>query len=259
MTLRGGKSKTSGDNGLLDAFNEEGLLIGEVNRTRLLDDLVSQLSGSIKSTYNDLIKLGLKSEAKANSILIKNSFGETVAIIYNGKLTPTKWVWEKNVPSSSKTFTSEGYIVVKEGDTYKFDLNFKEGRKLETKEVNDYLVNGQGKDLDGQPYWAGTKVDEVVLGRKGEVIYFIEDYNGGIPKPGQYASKTAILTIKELRQKLAVKEAWKKTANSPTLRTYRVKKELRVRSGTIGRQSENGVELSGGGQNHFFHPLRVTP
>jgi hypothetical protein len=116
--------------------------------------------------------------------------------------------------------------------------------------VNDYLVNGQGKDLDGQPYWAGTQVDELVLGREGEVIYFIEDFNGGNSRPGYYASKDAISTIEELRKSLAVKEAWKKVVDRPTLRKYRVKAPLNVRDGTIGRQVDNGIELPGGGHQY---------
>ncbi len=50
----------------------------------------------------------------------------------------------------------------------------------------------------------------------------VEDFNGGIPNSGQYASKNAISTIKELRGKLAVKEAWKQASNILTLRAYRV-------------------------------------
>ncbi|MEO9964870.1 MAG: hypothetical protein ABJF11_03725 [Reichenbachiella sp.] len=215
-----------------------------------VDDLIAGLTGSIKSTYNDLISAGLKSEVKANSILMKNTSGETVAIINNGKLTPTKWEWQINASASAMTPTSEGYILIKQGDEIKFDLGFKDGRILEAKEVNDYLVNGQGKDLDGQPYWAGTQIDEVTLGKKNEIIYFVEDFNNGIASPGQYASKDAISTIKELREKLAVKEAWKETVKEPTLRTYRVKADLKSRSGIIGRQLDNGVELSGGGHQY---------
>lgn len=220
------------------------------------DNLISNLSGSLKTTYDDLIASGLTSEIKANSILMKNASGETVAIINNNKLTPTKWDWHINVADEAKTFTSEGYIFIKQGDEIKFDLGFKEGRKLETKEVNDYLVNGQGKDLDGQPYWAGTQVDEVVLGREGEIIYFVENYNEGLANPGFYASKDPISTLKELREKLAVKKAWKPDDKTPTLRAYKVKSEFRVRSGIVGRQVENGVELPGGGHQYEIADYR---
>jgi hypothetical protein len=217
-----------------------------------LSDLIASLSGTLKSTYDDLINAGLTSEAKANSILLKNTNGETVAIIYNNKLTPTKWAWDyKAVPQGyTKSQTAEGYILLTKGDDVRFDLGFKEGRKLEAREVNDYLVNGQGKDLDGQPYWAGTGIDEVILGTKDEIIYFVEDFNEATPNPGQYASKDPIYTIAELRGKLAVKEAWKKTAKEPTLRAYRVKAPLRSRSGIIGPQTENGVRMSGGGHQY---------
>lgn len=149
-----------------------------------------------------------------------------------------------------QTQTAEGYILLTKGDDVRFDLGFREGRKLEAREVNDYLVNGQGKDLDGQPYWAGTEIDEVTLGTKDEIIYFVENYKDGEPNPGQYASKDPIYTLSELRGKLAVKEAWKKTANEPTLRAYRVKASLRSRSGIIGPQTENGVRMSGGGHQY---------
>lgn len=216
------------------------------------DEIITSLSGTLKSTYDDLISAGLKSEVKANSILLKNAKNETVAIIFNNKITPTKWKWDYKAAQEgyTKTVTDEGYWLLKKGDDIKFDLGFKEGRKLEAKEVNDYLVNGQGKDLDGQPYWAGTQVDEIILGKKGETIYFIENYNGGAANPGQYASKDPISTIKELREKLAVKEAWKETAKEPTIRAYRVKADLKARSGIIGRQSDKGVELPGGGHQY---------
>ncbi len=215
-----------------------------------VDDLISALNSSMKSTYDDLIASGLSSEIKAHSILMKNANGETVAIINNNKLTPTKWDWQKDFPETAKTYTSEGYIIIKQGDEIRFDLGFKEGRKLEAKEVNDYLVNGQGKDLDGQPYWAGSEVEEIVLGRQGEIIYFIENNNEGLANPGFYASKDPISTLKELREKLAVKKEWKPDNRAPTLRTYKVKSEFRVRSGIVGRQVEKGVELPGGGHQY---------
>jgi len=229
--------------------SDGGKVAGSLAKTGA-DDLIAGLTGTLKSTYDDLVKAGLKSEVKANSILLKNANNETVAVIYNGKMTPTKWAWQKSSSATSKTATTEGYIIIKDGNDLKFDLGFKEGRKLEAKEVNDYLVNGQGKDLDGQPYWAGTQVDEIVLGKKGEIIYFVEDYNGGDANPGQYASKDPITTIKELRENLAVKEAWKETAKEPTLRAYRVKTDLKARSGIIGRQSDNGIELPGGAHQY---------
>jgi hypothetical protein len=49
---------------------------------------------------------------------------------------------------------------------------------------------------------------------------------------------------------VSAKEAWKKPANEPTLRAYRVKAPLRSRSGIIGPQTENGVRLSGRGHQY---------
>lgn len=217
------------------------------------EDFVGALSPNLREIHDQLMLLKAGVEVKANSLIYKNSKNETVAIIYNGKFTPTKWAWQKNFSSSQKKVTSEGYIIINDGSDIKFDLGFKEGgkRNLESKEVNDYLVNGQGKDLDGQPYWAGTKVEEMILGEEGELIYFIEDNikrgnSVPAPNPGQYGSKDPISTVKELRDKLAVKEAWKATSANPTLRVYRIKSVLRVRSGIIGPQTENGVLLQGG-------------
>lgn len=99
----------------------------------------------------------------------------------------------------------------------------------------------------------GTIVDELLIDNNSGIIYFIENYNEGIPNPGQYGSNESISTIKELREKLAVKEAWKKTENEPTLRAYRVIAEakLRSREGIIGPQIEvGGVELPGGGHQY---------
>jgi hypothetical protein len=224
--------------------------------TKNLDELVANLDADLKNTFQYLLSTGLRAEAKGSTIMMKNGSNETIALIYNNKLTPTKWGAAYKFPDTKKTVTAQGYIVINDNNTLTFDLGFKKdgGRKLEAREVNDYLVHGQGKDLDGQPYWAGTEVEEMVLDQNSEYVHFVEILNirDGIPtpRPGQYASRESINSIAELRQKLAVKEAWKPTAERPTVRTYRVKKSLRVRSGTIGPQTENGVHLSGGGHQY---------
>jgi hypothetical protein len=103
--------------------------------------------------------------------------------------------------------------------------------------------------MDGQPYFAGSDVEEFIL-KKGTILYFVEDWNRGDPIPGGFGTKDFITTVKELREKLAVKDAWKKTINDPTIRAYTVKADIRVRSGTIGPQTENGVLLPGGGHQY---------
>ena len=230
-------------------------LIVEVEE--LLPSLVAKMTGSVKSTYEAFINAGCTAEAKFGTVLIKNAKEETVALIYNNKITPTKWAWAKDFDASAKVQTSEGYIIIKDKGDVKFDLGFKEGggRKLEATEANNYLKQGQGKDLDGQPYFAGTEVEEKVLGQNtDDIVYFVETKanNAGevVPHPGQYASKDAITSLEELRQKLAVKKAWKPTKDIPTLRKYRVIKPLRTRSGLIGPQTDNGVKLAGGGHQY---------
>jgi hypothetical protein len=241
------KDLTSGL-GKVENFSD---VVKEIRIVQGVNPLIASLSGSIKTTYETLIASGLtaKVPVSSSSILLKNAADETVAIITAGKLRPVKWAWEARFPNTQKAIISEGYIVVKTVDDVKVDLGFKEGRNLEATEVNDYLVNGQGKDLDGQPYWSGTQVDELMLS-PGTEIHFVENANSGGPAPGQYGSREATYTIEDLRQKLAVKEAWKSIENQPTLRTYRTKKPLRVRSGTIGKQRENGVDLPGGGHQY---------
>jgi hypothetical protein len=216
-----------------------------------LSKLASTLQNSIKQTFLDLLAAGLRAEDEVGAILLKNAKGETVASIANNKLTPVKWSAAYKA-SGTKIQTSEGYILIKDGDNISFDLGFKQGggRTLEAEEANEYLIKGQGKDADGQPYLVNTKVQEMVLGNNGETVYFVENFNNGIPSPGQYASKDAIKTIEELRQTLAVKEAWKPAANEPTLRAYKVIAPINVRSGIIGPQFENGVKLVGGGHQY---------
>jgi fibronectin type III domain protein len=214
---------------------------------------LSELAKKVSKEYDLLIKNGLKIEKKANTIIFRNKQGETVASVFNNKLRPNKWIANYNSEKLGykKIGEKDGYwIYSKENGDIRFDIGFRKERKLESREVNDYLVNGQKKDLDGQPYWAGTEVEEIILGNNNEIIYFVENYKNGIPNPGQYASKEAITTIKELRQKLAVKEAWKPTSEIPTLRAYKVKTPLRVRSGIIGPQIDNGVKLQGGGHQY---------
>lgn len=49
---------------------------------------------------------------------------------------------------------------------------------------------------------------------------------------------------------MAVKEEWKKLADEPTIRAYKVTFPLRTRSGIIGPQIDNGINLPGGGHQY---------
>lgn len=206
------------------------------------------LTGIIKTTCDELINAGIKHLDDGSSIKFLSANGDEIAAINNGKFTVKKWGahYEGTVVKE----LGNGYWLVKNGDEHTIDLGFGERKSLNAEEVNEYLIKGQGKDADGQPYLNGTRIDEIILGKKDEVIYFVEDYNNGIPNPGQYASKNEISTIKELRENLAVKEAWKKAEKQPTIRAYRVKVPLKSRSGTVGPQIDNGKNLPGGGHQY---------
>jgi len=210
------------------------------------------LTGVIKNTFNQIVAAGLKYIDDGTSISILNTDGSEIAKIINGKFEVSKWGAHYEGIKANEVVLDNGYWLIDNGSVRSIDIGFKERKGLKAEEVNDYLIKGQGKDADGQPYLLRTFVDELSLEDKDGIIYIVEVYNGGVPKPGQYGSKEPISTIKELREKLAVKEAWKEDAKEPTLRAYRVKPgvKLRVRSGTIGPQIENGITLPGGGHQY---------
>jgi hypothetical protein len=216
--------------------------------------LASKLTGTLKSAYDDLIKSGLKAEEKANSILLRNTKGETVAIIYNNKITPVIWKSEFEAAGYTKQITDEGYWILKKGDDIAFDLGFKNGRKLTAEEANDFLVNSGRAQKEGQPYLVNTQVEEIEL-QVGEKFYVVETFNGGSPSPGGFATKTPITTVTELREQMAVLEEWKN--GELVLREYTVTTPIRVRSGIIGPQLEKtginaGKTYPGGAHQYEF-------
>ena len=214
----------------------------------VVNKYADNLSGVIKVSCDELISAGVRHLDDGTSIKFFSTNGDEIIEITDGSFNVKKWQAHYN--GTVEKELKNGYWLIKDGDEYSIDLGFAERKALDAEEVNDYLIHGQGKDADGQPYLNGTRIDEVVLGNNAEVIYFVEDFNNGMPNPGQYASKDPISTIKELRERLAVKEAWKKTSDIPTLRAYKVKSSLRCRSGLIGPQIENGVTLPGGGHQY---------
>jgi hypothetical protein len=229
----------------------KGFKVGNLFPRNLIDDL----TGGLKDFHNRLVSnKGLVAEIQGQSILYRNSAYETVAIITNNKITPVKWT--AAYKHASKIETEAGYWMVKEGDDVLLDLGFKEGRTVDAVQANDYLVNSGRAQKEGQPYVIGTPITEEVL-QEGATVRFVENFNGGAPNPGGFGTKDPITTIGELRENLAVLEEWKPTSLTPTLRTYRVKKPLRTRSGYIGPQLEKtgpnaGKTYKGGSHQYEF-------
>src|SRR5690606_13083104 len=161
------------------------------------EKLVENLTGTLKTVYDDLINLGLKTEEKANTILFKNAKNETVATLFEGKFTPTKWKNRNRARDYSQQITEEGYIILKKGDDIAFDLGFKEGRRLKAEEVNDYLVNSLRAQREGQPYLNGSLVEEIEL-NAGDKFYVVEYENvvkgKPTPNPGGFGTKEPIST-----------------------------------------------------------------
>jgi hypothetical protein len=221
--------------------------------------LTEGTSGTL-APVEDLIKAGLTYEIKVNSILLKNARNETVAIIFNNKLTPVKWKPYYEFPSRIET--SEGYWILKDGNEVYFDLGFKEGRTIEAKEVNDYLVNSDRAQKEGQPYLNGSIVIERIL-QPGEKFYVIE-YKIQQSQPGGWATTNRITTVQELRDELAVLQEWKdETLDRLVIREYEVIKPVRIRDGKIGPQLEktgpnSGKIYKGGGHQYEFIEKKFT-
>ncbi|MBO7144592.1 MAG: hypothetical protein J6W13_07180, partial [Salinivirgaceae bacterium] len=215
------------------------------------------LTGELRKTYDELSTIF--DELKTQGINVKytddgrffNSSGDVILEIANGKFTVKKWGAHYEGEVVKKL--DNGYWLVENDGTYSIDLGFKEGRTLDAKEVNEYLINTQYKDPSKAPsygpfseYKPDSEVKEMVL-HKGDKIYIVEDNEG---RPGGYASKDKVTTLAEFRDKLAVKEEWKPTSKIPTLREYEVQQDIRVRSGVVGPQNDNGTILFGGGHQY---------
>ena len=226
---------------------------------RITEGLAAGLTGSIKSTYDDLINAGLVDVEVSNSILLRNMEGETVAIITDGKLRPAKW-GDASSFSGTKINTTEGYVILKNGSDIKIDLGFKEGRVLTAEEVNDYLVNIEKAQREGQPYLNGTLVTEKTLtfGKIFVVEYASQKY------PGGWGSNEKVASIWELRNNTAVLQEWKnEELGDLVVREYEVVGPLRVRDGIIGPQTEKtgaftGEMYQGGNQQYQFLEGKFT-
>jgi hypothetical protein len=226
--------------------------------------LASKLTGTLKSTYDDLIKAGLNAEEKANSILLRNIKGETVAIIENGKLTPSKWK-DTHLFKGTIAETNEGYKLLKDGDDFYFNLGFKDGRVLSSEEVNAYF-KAIGKH---EPYKQGAPVIERQL-QVGDKVYVIEYKTVNdiiMPNPGGWGSKNQVSLLKEVRENMSILYDWKNVdAGELVVREYTVIKPLPVRDGVTGPLKEiskgapNPGEIYFGGeqQYEFIENLRGT-
>lgn len=218
-----------------------------------------KLSNALKKAYDELLNAGLKAEEKANSILFKNYRNETVVILYENKLTPIKWISAYN--ASKKGFEQianlEGYWVFKKDKEVFFDLGFKENRMVRAEEANDYLVNSDRAQKEGQPYLVNSIVEEFEI-PIGEKVYVVEYANKGKPKPGGFGSNSPIKNLQELRNKLAVLEAWKDpSVDVIVVREYVVIAPVKTRSGIIGPQLEKtgvdaGKTYNGGAHQYEF-------
>ena len=203
-------------------------------------DLIAGLSGTLKSTYDDLIAAGLTSEIKANSILIKDK-GETVAIISNDKFTPTKWTLQRKSKGALISQTDEGYKLIKTDGEYAFELGYKENRALSAEEVNLFHKSVGNHE----PYKPLTTAIERSL-QSGDKVYIVEYANEGIPSPGGWGSKNQITSLKEVREDLAILNDWKDAnKDALVLREYTLKKPLPVRDGVVRPLQETSGQNTG--------------
>ena len=206
----------------------------------------------LKTTFDHLISAGLRPVGKGNSILMQNGRNETVVIISENKITPVKWV---DARAHNYIATEQGYWISKVGDEVYFDIGFKEGRVIKAEEVNDYLVNSDRAQKEGQPYLGESVIDEGYLEPSEKV--FIVEYKTQ-PQPGGWGSKDKIGSISELREKSAVLQQWKnETEGDLVVREYVVVQRIRVRQGIIGPQLEKsgpntGKTYSGGNHQYEF-------
>jgi hypothetical protein len=219
--------------------------------------LASTLTGELKSTYDALVKAGLKLADDGLAIRFFDNAGNEIAIIQDGAFAPKKWLSTYKNEVVSKTET--GYWLVKKGDEYGFDLGYREGREFSAEYVNQYH-SGVGHH---EPYKQGTKVFERNL-QPGDKVYIVEyKFPAGSkesnPNPGGWGTKNKVLTIKELREDLVVLEAWKQADKQGGLvvREYTVIKPLPVRDGVTGPLREEGDLLTtpvyqGGAQQYEF-------
>lgn len=219
--------------------------------------LADNLTGALKSTYDDLVAKGLKTIDDGNIIKFTDEAGNELAKITDGEFVPTKWIAYFKGEVVSKTET--GHWLIKNGDEYGFDLGYKDGRVFTSEQVNAYH-RGIGNH---SPYKPLNNVYERDL-QIGDKLYIVEYKNPigtdiASPNPGGWGSKNKISTIQELREDLAVLEGWKDANQNGglVLREYTVKKPLPVRDGIVGPLQEVGDLITapiyrGGEQQYEF-------
>jgi len=213
------------------------------------DDLLKYLNSEIGLTKAWLNGLQFKEDGGVIKILDKVT---EIATISGGKFKVAVWKSAFENGGDTICITTNGYVLLSFTSSGKgFDLGFN-NRKLDSKEVNEFLIMAREAKKDGFPYTRGSIVEEKVL--TSGIIYFVE--RKGQTFPGGWSSKDQITTIKELRETLAVLQDWKdETKDTLVVRAYEVIAPLRVRDGSIGEQIEisgpnAGKTYPGGGQQY---------
>ena len=155
---------------------------------------------------------------------------------------------------SGKTYTESIEVVKNHRGEPLFRPKFDEGFVREGELINEIHV----RSGNGPPYMDGTRATDIVI-QPGQRFYMAEYLDRSKQSaPGGFASNSPISSIKELREELAVLEAWKDPAvNDLVLREYEVLKPIKARTGTIGPQTEvvgtnTGVVYPGGGHQYEF-------
>lgn len=134
-------------------------------------------------------------------------------------------------------------------DRFGFNPKFIEGKSHDADFINQTFkrtenIRYENEIVFGNPPYKTSPankakvLDKVLKG--GDEFYIVEYKTQG--KPGNFVSDYEVKNIKELREKLAVKKAWKNEDNGAlVVRKYKVKagKEIRTREGYIGEMLED--------------------
>jgi len=216
---------------------------GKVNVVTKAKSLASNLTGSLKLMYDDLVKAGLTVEEDGINILFKNSNNEIVVVISENKFTPANWKVTYEATKDGYTVVTQlddGYILLQKGDDFAFDFGFKDGRRYMSDEINAYH-KGIGNH---EPYRQGLPVIDRYL-QPGDKVYIIE-YRGTGPNPGGWGSKNKVTSLKEVREDMAILQNWKnEELGELVVREYTVIKPLPVRDGVTGPMLENSGQNIG--------------
>lgn len=155
---------------------------------------------------------------------------------------------------TTKKYVDDIEVIIAKSETgvthIGFNPIFKEGKIHDADFINQTYKRTEkihwksGEIYYGDPPYATNPVSKAkVLDRvlkKGDEFYIVEFKTQ--KRPGAFATDYKVKDIKELREKLAVKKAWKNEADGELyVRKYKVKdgQELKVREGYIGEMFED--------------------